>query len=71
MRRIAILVLPMVLVFGLTFSIAGCGGSDCSEEGAQKIASEAEARKWMQDCMSEEEIKELEQQVEDAWDSLW
>ena len=71
MRKIGMLILPMALVLGLTFSLAGCGGSDCSEEGAQKIATEAEARKWMEDCMSEEEIREFEQQVEDAWDSLW
>ena len=71
MRRIAMLVLPMALVLSLSLSTAGCSSSDCSEEGAQKIASEAEARKWMQDCMTEEEIRELEQQVDDAWDSLW
>ena len=71
MRNLAMLVLPMAMVLALTFSLAGCAGSDCSEEGAQKVASEAEARKWIEDCLSEEEIKELERQVEDAWDSLW
>ena len=71
MRKIAMLVLPMALLLSVSLSTAGCSRSDCSEEGAQKIASEAEARQWMQDCMTEEERKELERQVEDMWESLW